>query len=297
VVGSINVDLIVSVESLPTPGETALGERANRHGGGKGANAAVAAARLGARVRLIGAVGDDSFGRDAVGELTREGVDVQGVARISGETTGAALIVVDASGENQIAVGAGANGALTADRVLAAVADHVADAGCFLVSLEIPDGAVMAAVTAGREAGVPVIVNPAPARRSVLETAELAPIFTPNAGEARILTGERDLGRAARELCRRSGAPVVVTDGARGAHLQDGAGSNPVQIPAPAGIPVVDTTGAGDAFSAAFAVRLASGDTLRDAVRFAVAASACSVRSAGARAGMPAESDVRELMS
>jgi ribokinase len=272
VVGSINVDLVAAVAALPAPGETVLGRRIERHGGGKGANAAVAAARLGARVRLVGAVGDDDVGAGTLAELRDADVDVSAVAVLGGEPTGMALIVVDEQGENQIAVGAGANAALTAEHVRDALREPP---GCVLVSAEIPDAAIAAAVAAARDLGVPCLLNPAPARQELLAIAGGA-ILTPNAGEARVLAGADDVERAARTLEGRTGAPVVVTLGERGA-LLDG-----TRHPAPA-VRVVDTTGAGDAFNGALAVRLAAGDDLPAALPHAVAAASRSVSVPGAR--------------
>jgi ribokinase len=296
VVGSVNVDLVVVADRLPTRGETVLGRRLERHGGGKGANAAVAAARLGPETRLVAAVGDDALGQDALAGLRRERVDVSGVITVPGEATGAALIVVDAGGENQIAVGSGANAALEGGAVERALDRLLPDAGVVLVSLEVPDGAVRAAVEAARARRIPVVVNPAPARPSVLDLAAQGPMLTPNAGEARELTGEPDDRGAAAALAHRTGAPVVVTLGARGALVVEAPGSHPVTVPPPAGVRAVDTTGAGDTFSGALAVRLAAGDALGDAARYAVAAGACAVRGPGARGAMPTDGEVRALL-
>ena len=154
VVGAINVDFVVAAERLPKPGETVVGPRAERFGGGKGANAAVAAARAGADVMLIGAVGDDDTGRAALDELRADGVRVESVAVLDGVPTGVALIVVDAAGENQIAVGAGANAAVERDRVRDALVDALPDVDCVLVSTEIPLAAVV--VTLGGEGALVV---------------------------------------------------------------------------------------------------------------------------------------------
>jgi ribokinase len=296
IVGSVNVDLVVVAERLPGRGETVLGRRLERYGGGKGANAAVAAARLGAHARLVAAVGDDALGQEALAELRHEGVDVEGVGTVSGEATGAALIVVDASGDNQIAVGAGANAALAPDRVRRALEGVLDRAGCLLVSLEVPHEAVGVAVDVGRGRGVPVVVNPAPARPSALELAALAPIFTPNAGEARELTGEPDKRRAAVTLARRTGAPVIVTDGSAGALVLEEPDGKALALPAPSGVTAVDTTGAGDTFSGALATRIAAGDDLRAAAGFAVAAGACAVQARGARSGMPTQTEVYAIL-
>lgn len=296
IVGSVNVDLVVVAERLPRRGETVLGRRLERYGGGKGANAAVAAARLGAQTRLVAAVGDDAAGKEALADLRQEGVDLEGVSTVSGEATGAALIVVDASGDNQIAVGAGANAALAPDRVRRALGELLDRAGCLLVSLEVPHDMVRAAVEAGRGRGVPVVVNPAPARRSALELAPLAPIFTPNVVEARELTGEADKHRAAATLARRTGAPVIITDGSAGALVLEEPEGKALALPAPSGATAVDTTGAGDTFSGALATRIAAGDDLRAAAGFAVAAGTCAVRARGARGGMPTESEVHAIL-
>jgi ribokinase len=294
IVGSVNVDLVVVAERLPGRGETVLGRRLERYGGGKGANAAVAAARLGAQTRLVAAVGDDAAGEEALADLRQEGVDLEGVSTVTGEATGAALIVVDASGDNQIAVGAGA--ALAPDRVRRALEGLLDRAGCLLVSLEVPHDMVRVAVEAGRGRGVPVVVNPAPARRSALELAPLAPIFTPNVVEARELTGDADKHRAAATLARLTGAPVIITDGSAGALVLEEPDGRALGLPAPSGVTAVDTTGAGDTFSGALATRIAAGDDLRAAAGFAVAAGTCSVRARGARGGMPTESQVHAIL-
>jgi ribokinase len=301
VVGSVNVDLVVEAPRLPTAGETVLGERLERHQGGKGANAAVAAARLGAATTLVAAVGDDDFGRAARDALDAEGVDGERIAVLAGVPTGAALIVVDPAGENQIAVGAGANARLAADHVRAAVSGALAagpGAGraSVLVSLEIPDAAVEAAIAAGRAAGATVIIDPAPARASVLELDLAGVLLVPNAGEARTLAGVAELDAAVRRLAERTGAPVVATDGAHGALAVSAPDAPPERVVVPGGVRSVDTTGAGDAFAGALAARLAAGDRLADAVRFAVAAGAHAVGAVGARTGMPTEAEVRAVL-
>jgi ribokinase len=300
VVGSVNADLVVSVARLPGPGETVTGGRLARHGGGKSANQAVAAARLGAAVELVAAVGDDDLGAEALAELEREGVGVAGVARIAGTPTGVALIVVDEAGENQIAVASGANGELGREAVEAAVTGAGPAGGAapgarppavVLLGLEVPDAAVRAGALAGAAAGARLVLNPAPAR--VLEDAvlDLGPVLTPNAAEALALTGAADPEAAARSLTERTGAPAIVTLGAEGALLAE-PGAAAERIGAWA-VEVVDTTGAGDAFNGALAAGLASGAPLADAVRLAVTAAGMSCRAAGARAGMPRREELR----
>jgi ribokinase len=278
VIGSVNLDLVVRAETLPGPGETVTGGTFERHGGGKSANQAVAAARQGAAVRMIGAVGDDDLGEEAAGQLEAEGIDVSAVQRLSSAPTGVALIAVDAKGENQIAVASGANAALSPEAVEAALAG--ADGGVALIGLEVSDAAVLAGARAARAAGLQVVLNPAPARPLSDELLALSPVLTPNGGEAAALSGEDDPEAAARVLASRTGAPVVVTVGADGALLVDGDAVE--RIPAPA-VEAVDTTGAGDAFNGALAAALAGGATLADAVREAVEVAAESVRRPGAR--------------
>jgi ribokinase len=277
VVGSINADLVVAVDRLPAAGETVTGGTFARHGGGKGANQAVAAARLGAEVAMVGAVGDDDLGAQALAELEAEGVDVSCVARLAGETTGVAAIVVDAAGENQIAVASGANARLAAEHVPDGL--FAGPPGVVLLGHEVGDAALVAAAAAAE--GWTLVLNPAPARAIAVRGA----IVTPNASEAEHLTGEPDPRAAARALRARTGAPVLVTLGARGA-LLDGE-----EIPAPSVRPV-DTTGAGDTVNGALAAELARGADLADAARFAVAAAALSTRAPGARGGMPRRDEV-----
>jgi ribokinase len=299
VVGSVNADLVVSVARLPRAGETVTGGTFARFGGGKGANQAVAAARAGARVALVGAVGADDLGDEALRELASERVDVSAVARLDGVATGVAAIVVDEDGENQIAVASGANASLRGDDVAAAlarleahdsstaatpdssVAGTDSSSGVVLLGHEVPEPAVVAGIRAARGAGRFAVLNPAPARALPDDVAGV--VLTPNADEARTLTGEADVETAARTLAARTRAPVLVTLGADGALLLDG--DRVARLPAPR-VDVVDTTGAGDAVNGALAAALAAGRPLREAAEFAVTAAALSTRAAGARAGM-----------
>src|SRR4051794_28061987 len=284
VVGSVNADLVVRAARLPGPGETVTGGTFARHGGGKGANQAVAAARLGARTALVAAVGEDDLGAEALRGLTAEGVDVDAVARLADVPTGVALIVVDEHAENQIAVASGANAALDAAFVAAAL--ERLGAGVVLLSLEVGDEALVAGAEGARLA----LLNPAPARELPAALLDAGPLLTPNAGEARQLTGKDDPRAAALALHERTGAPVVVTLGADGALLVDG-GGEPVRIPAPR-VEAVDTTGAGDCLNGALAAELARGAALPDAVAFAVRAAALSTLCDGAREGMPTRAAV-----
>jgi ribokinase len=285
VVGSVNADLVVSVRQLPQPGETVSGGTFARYGGGKGANQAVAAARLGARVTFVGAVGTDDLGDEALAQLEREGVDVSSAARLEDVATGVAVIVVDEQGENQIAVASGANGELTAAMVEDALA--LDETGVVLLGHEVPEAAVLAGAAAARAAGWTAILNPAPARP--LPDGLDGVLLTPNADEARALTGEENPEAAARALRAVTNAPVLVTLGANGALLLEREGAQ--RLPAPA-VQVVDTTGAGDTVNGALAAELAAGRPVRDAVRFALAAAALSTQAAGAREGMPRRDEV-----
>jgi ribokinase len=285
VVGSVNVDLVVRVKTLPGPGETVNGGTFARHGGGKGANQAVAAARLGADVRFVGAVGNDDLGDEALDGLTGEGVDVSGALRLDDVPTGVAVIVVDARGENQIAVASGANGALTGEHVRGAA--RLEGSGVVLLGHEVPPEAVAAGVEIARAAGWTPILNPAPARE-LLDDLE-GVILTPNSDEACRLANANDPVAAANALHGRTKAPVLVTLGGRGGLLFDAGGMDMVSAPTTT---VVDTTGAGDAVNGALAAELATGRELHEAVRFAIAAATLSTRAAGAREGMPRRDEV-----
>lgn len=286
VVGSVNVDLVVRSDRLPTAGETVIGRRLERHGGGKSANAAVAAARAGARVEFVGAVGDDDLGREARDGLRAAGVGVSHLAAVAGEATGAALIVVAADGENQIAVGAGANAAVSAGQVRSAMAGLLPDTGCVLVGTEIAAEAALAAVAAARCAGVPCVLDAAPVIAGIEAALADGPVLTPNAGECRDLARlaglpHDDVPTAAAALAGRTGAPVVVTLGGDGLLVlrPDGAATSI----APVAVDVVDTTGAGDTVTGTLAARLALGDDVLTAARAANAAGAEAATRPGAR--------------
>jgi ribokinase len=296
VVGSIGVDFTVVVQRVPRPGETVAGGTFVRAGGAKSANQAVAAARVGARVHLIGAVGADDVGVSVLDELRNENIDVSAVRQVPGMATAVALIMVDRDGENQIAVASGANLALARDDVAAALSAMELDADdVVLVGFEVGDDPVEAACAAAASAGATLIINPAPARPLSERMLAARPILTPNEGEATVLAQRPGVAEAVRELRARTGAPVLVTLGEEGALLLDDHGQAH-QLPAFT-VDVLDTTGAGDAFNGILAARLADGLSLRDAAMQAVVGATLSVRRMAARGGMPTRAELDEHLA
>ena len=291
VVGSINMDLVTLAPRFPGPGETLLGSRFFTAHGGKGANQAVAAARLGAEVAMIGALGRDAFGDQLHAGLAHEGIDLAHVARIDDEGSGSASITV-AAGENQIIVVPAANARVSLAQVEAA-RDAIARADAVLVQLEIPLDAVEATLRLARREGVPVILNPAPAQKLPAEWLSLASYLTPNQHELATALGA-DEHTDFRELMRRAPCPVVLTRSSEGAWYRDDAHPEPANQ---AGFKVdaIDTTGAGDTFNGALAVFLHEG--LPAAVRKACAAAALSVTKLGAQGGMPSAREVATLLA
>jgi ribokinase len=287
VVGSVNADLITTVRRLPVPGETVIGGRFARHGGGKGANQAIAAARLGGRVSFVGAVGDDDDGRRSRHELAGEGVDVSALTTVDAPT-GVASILVDEAGENLIAVASGANDLLDADAIERAFAAMSDDAAVVLASLEVPLLAVERAAALARSHGWRFVLNPAPARELPATLVAGCEVITPNSTEAAALGGVEAL------LAAGAGA-VVVTRGAGGAELHR-RGAETLHLAA-IEVPVVDTTGAGDAFSGTLAWALAAGWSVEAAVEAALAAGGLSTRAAGARAGLATRGELEKLLA
>jgi ribokinase len=283
VIGSMNIDLVVVAGRLPRPGETVLGGQFATHEGGKGANQAVAAARAGAQVSMIGAIGTDAHGERALSALVAEGIDVTRVRRLANELTGVAIVAVGPRGENQIVVAPGANAILELeddDRILIGSAD------CILTSHEIPAAAMIDALRTAQTAGVTAILNPAPARALSSEVLALGPILTPNEHELVVGIGNEITGVALDELAARHRGPIIVTQGPAGALLVDGRRRERFEGRVPPG-PVVDTTGAGDTFCGVLAAWLAAGHSMDESIGVANAAGAMSVGAAGARDGMP----------
>jgi ribokinase len=289
VIGSINMDLVTVAPRFPAPGETLLGERFVSVHGGKGGNQAVAAARLGADVHMVGAVGDDAFAPSLCDGLKRENVDISHVTRIENCSSGTASITVS-GGENEIVVVPGANAQLRPSHV--AKAKHlIANADAVLVQMEIPLETVEAALRSAHAQHVPVILNPAPAQRLPIEWLRLARYITPNQHELAILLGA-DPAEDFRSLMKRAPGAVVLTRGAEGAWFRE---QGEPQHQAGFAVQAVDSTGAGDTFNAAFAVFLHEG--LQVAVRKACAAAALSVTRLGAREGMPHPAEVDALLA
>jgi ribokinase len=289
VLGAINVDLVVRGSRLPAPGETVVGGEFSQHQGGKGGNQAVAAARaLGdhGRVAMIGAVGPDTFGEPARELLALEGVDVTHVALDRSAATGVALIAVDAKGENQITVAPGANAGITPSSVVSALDALGGAAGAVLGSLEVPLDAVEAAARWAHDRGVPLVLNPAPARPEAHDLLPFTRVVTPNAGELAILAAqaEEPRGGAKRLAAGYEDLTVVVSLGDEGAIAYGPAGET--RAPAPK-VRAVDATGAGDTLNGVLASGLLEGIDLPEALRRAVVAATLSVTVVGAREGMP----------
>ena len=292
VVGSSNIDLVASVDRLPSRGETVLGYRFAQSFGGKGANQAVAAARAGAEVAFLSKLGADANGRLIEQHLAAQGLSRPILLRDAEFPTGVAMILVDHSGENQIAVVPGSNGRLTpAD--LRQHRELIAGARVLLLQMEIPRETVFEALRLGRECGLTTILNPAPAAPLPSDLLRLVDILTPNESEAQVLTGSADPAEAARILTDRGVGTVVVTCGANGAFLTVGK-KDVTHIPGFL-VETIDSTGAGDAFNGALACAVAEGVPLKSAIVRANAAGALATTGRGAQESMPTKDDIEQL--
>ena len=291
VAGSLNVDYTFTARELPAPGETRSGTRVAVEFGGKGANQAVAAARLGGAVTFLGAVGDDPAGRDALAALADDGIDVNGVQRVADMATGSAGIFVDRAGANAIVVVAGANGEIDAG-VVATWPEQIAAASCLLLQLEIPLPAVVAAAQAARARGVLTILDPAPVPDSLPpELIDAVDILTPNETEIeRLLGASLAPAEAASQLATRTRSVVVLTLGEKGCVLAQ-PGNDSRQFAAPI-VKARSTVAAGDAFNGALAVALAEDRALEDAIAFAQSAAAIAVTRDGAQRAMPLRTEL-----
>jgi ribokinase len=284
VVGSINVDQVVRVPKLPHPGETVTGGVYSINQGGKGANQAVAIARLGGEVVLLAAVGNDQFGRQAINDLLLEGVTLSTVEKTS--PTGVALIMVDNYGENMIAVASGANHVLDPDDIKSLLVPQLTANTVVLANLEVPYETVLAAACLAHDRRCKFILNPAPAQALPPDLLRNVDILIPNEHEVTAL-GFNEIS----EVFRYGVEAVIVTRGEQGADLLSPDGSVYHQDAFP--INAKDTTGAGDAFNATFAWAVSNGKQIIDALRLAATAGALATRNLGARSGMATLSELR----
>jgi len=296
VVGSSNTDMVVTGPRIPAPGETVLGGVFAVAAGGKGANQAVAAARLGAEVVFVARVGADRFGDEALEQCRVEGIDVSFIVRDTQAPTGIALIMVDAHGENAIAVASGANMRLSPEDVDRAY-DAIATADVLMLQLEAPMESVRRAVLLASDAGVPIILNPAPAQPLDADLLHRIAYLTPNESETALLTGFRvtddtTAARAAGALRKMGVQTAIVTMGAAGAWWTGDTGSGRIAAPQ---VQAVDTTAAGDAFNAGLAVGIADGMPLPEAIRFANCVGALTATRPGAQPSLPTRPEVEKL--
>ena len=298
VLGGINMDVVANVHRMPEAGETVHGDKFFMTGGGKGANQAVAAARLGAEVRMVGRVGDDDFGRTLLDALRSEGIDVSGVAPDPSNGTGVAVIMVDASGQNCIAEIYGANRA-SDETQLEAAKTAMEGADALLLQLETrPEVSLEAAIYA-RSKGVCVIWDPAPAAEMPADGFSVADFLTPNETEAEALTGIRvedeDSAREAAEaLIAKGVGAAVITLGERGVYAVT---ENERYLVPPVEVEMVDSVAAGDAFAAGLAVAISEGLRFQDALKFGAASGGLAVTRPGARDAMPSREEVEALLS
>jgi ribokinase len=297
VVGSINMDLVVSAERMPLAGETVTGTSFQQHPGGKGANQAVAIARLGHEVRMIGRVGSDPLGEELLQSLRQAGVDISGVKKVAG-SSGVAVVVVSDNGQNCIIVTPGANAQLSPDD-LEEHREHIRSAAAVLTQVEIPLETVQRLAQICREEAVPLILDPAPARSLPPDLIRLVTWFTPNETEAAFYL--RDSGSAAnpaeivQTLQALGAANVILKRGEQGFQLVTSDGK--VESGTAHVVRAVDTTAAGDAFNGAFATALVRGRSPIDSATFATAAAAISVTRHGAQPSMPTLDEVTRLLA
>jgi ribokinase len=296
VVGSSNTDMIIKMERIPRPGETIIGGDFFMAAGGKGANQAVAAARLGGEVTFVAKVGTDMFGKQAIENFKQEGINADFVVEAPENPSGVALIFVDQKGENSIAVASGANNSL-ADQDVTAAQGKLEESDVLLLQLETPLDTVRHAARLAAEQGVTVILNPAPARELDDELLSYITVLTPNETETELLTGVKvvneESGRAAAQVLRSRGVNnVVITLGSEGSLIvtEDQA----IKVPTKE-IEAMDTTAAGDCFNGALACALAEGKSLEEAARFANLAGALSATKMGAQPSLPTREELQQF--
>jgi len=299
VIGSSNTDMVIRCRRMPKPGETVLGGEFMMNQGGKGANQAVAAAKLGGDVTFVAKIGNDIFGSHTIEELKKSGVDTSQVSVSAEYPSGVALINVDDKGENSISVASGANGALCRSDIDAA-SDVIASAGVLLMQLETPIDTITYAAELAKRNGVTVVLNPAPAPSEPLPDALLrnVDVVIPNKTEAEILSGVSIEAcgselQAINAIAAKGISTTIITLGSKGALLYDGRGCEVVDA---IKVDAVDTTAAGDTFCGAFCVAFTEGADMLDAIRFANHAAAISVTRKGAQQSTPLRSEVEAQM-
>ena len=304
VLGSVNADLVVQSPKLPSAGETVLGGEFYQTGGGKGANQAVAAARLSSEpVGFIAAAGNDAFGREAIKSFKKENLITSQVRMLDGQPTGVALIMVDSGGQNQISVASGANSQLTPETVDAIDESFFAKASVFVACLESPLETVVAGLRRAKAAGLTTILNPAPACDEVAsqEILELVDVLTPNESEATLISGWdtmddlEDVCIWCEQLEQRGSRRLIITRGEKGCILKDES-ADPC-LSAAYLVEAIDATAAGDCFNGALAVAVAEEKSLLEATRFAQAAAALSVTTRGAIPSLPTRAEVDEFLA
>lgn len=292
VIGSSNTDMTIKSDNLPLPGQTILGGRFVMGPGGKGANQAVAAKRLGGNVEFICKVGHDIFGKNAADGYKKEGIDISHIL-YSTEPSGVALILVDKTGENVISVAPGANGDLSVEDI-ESIANVIKEANYLILQLEIPTDAVIRAAKIAHEAGVYVILNPAPACKLPNELFQYISLITPNQTETELMTGvklinEQSFITAVENLNRMGVKDVIITLGSKGSLVcYDGKNEFVPAIK----VDAVDATAAGDTFCGAVCVALSQGKNLKEAAVFATKAASLTVQKMGAQDSIPSINDI-----
>ncbi len=297
VLGSLNLDVVIQCAHLPSPGETIIAESSREVSGGKGANQAVAAARLGAEVYMIGRTGNDEAGAGLLNNLQAESIHTEAVFRSDEVGSGLAVVMVEQSGENSIVVVPGANG-IVSEKDVDAAAAIIDQSDLLLVQLEIPLETVLYACDIARKSGTRIILDPAPAPCDVVEDFYRIDLICPNQSEAAALLGRpvetvSQAEAASKELVERGASNAIITLGKQGAVLCDG--SQTVVIP-PCPVETVDSTAAGDAFAAAVAVCWSEQNDLLEATKFACASGALAASRPGAQPAMPTRKEVEELI-
>ncbi len=292
VVGSLNMDLVVKTPRHPKVGETILGSEFRTYPGGKGANQAVAAAKLGCLVKMVGRVGNDPFANELLEAISIEKLDSTYVIQDPNEPTGVAFITVDQDGQNSIIVAPGANARVSPEDVQAAEKVFIG-AAVLLIQLECPLPAVERAIELAKKHQLQVVLNPAPGQVLGIDILSKVDYLLPNQSELALISSEQELSRAIDNMRKLGVATMVVTMGDEGVLVVDA--TSEIQIPA-LDVKVVDTTAAGDAFAGAFAVALAEGYELYDAARWGTIAGALAVTRAGAQPSLPSRAEFTRLL-